>query len=120
MDIVSIVRILHILLVLFIIAVPFTNNEWLLTMHIFVVPAIILHWITNNNICSLTLFESQLTGIPVEKTFIGRILFPFFRISNMYVYTIIIGLWVLAFNKVRKTNFSLLKESFRRTLGMFI
>lgn len=52
--------VLHFLLVLFVTLTPFVGNNYFLMMHAIVVPFIILHWILNDNNCSLTLMEKQL------------------------------------------------------------
>lgn len=111
-SLVSVVKIIHWLLILFIVAIPFTYNEFLLTLHTIVIPGIVMHWLTNNNICSLTFLESKLSGVSVDKTFISRILFPFFEIDNKFMYCGIILLWLLTLWKLYPTGFRLLKLAF--------
>lgn len=55
-----IISIIHAIIVAFIIVVPFTNITVLLLLYVIIVPFIILHWILNNNQCSLTLVERKL------------------------------------------------------------
>jgi hypothetical protein len=50
----------HIIFVCFIILVPFMNSNYLLMMHIIIVPFVMLHWVYNNNICALTVMEHKL------------------------------------------------------------
>ena len=83
---VTLIKFIHYLLIMFIIVVPFTTSEYLLTLHAVGIPGLIIHWITNNNICSLTLLESKLTGLRTEDTFIGKIVHPFFEINDYTVY----------------------------------
>lgn len=103
------IKIIHAVLIIYIVATPFTNSEWWLTLHAIMMPGLIIHWITNNNTCSLTLLESQLTGQSMDNTFIGQIAYPFFKVNNYMIYTIVIGLWFLSLYKLQKTNFRLLK-----------
>lgn len=54
----NLIILLHVLCVLFIVCIPFCcSSNYFLLVHIIVIPFIILHWILNNNACSLTLAE---------------------------------------------------------------
>ena len=44
--------------------------------------SLIVHWVANNDICCLSLFENILTGKETSETFTGRIISPFYIISN--------------------------------------
>jgi len=59
---------LHTILVLFIVVIPFIGKNYLLFLHAITGITILIHWIFNNNICSLTLIEYKLretiTGKP--------------------------------------------------------
>lgn len=114
------VKFIHLCLVLFIVGVPFVGNEWLLTMHAIIVPGIIMHWMTNNNICSLTYLESKLSGVSVNDTFIGKILFPFFEVNNKFIYLIVLLLLFLTLLKLNKTGFGLLKLCISIILDFFV
>ena len=54
------ITLIHFLLVLFVVLVPFFNDNFLLLLHIMLVPFILLHWLMNDNNCSLTLIEKSL------------------------------------------------------------
>jgi len=56
----KIITLIHLLFVLFIIGVPFINSNYLLFVHVIIVPFIVLHWICNDNTCVLTLVEKKL------------------------------------------------------------
>jgi hypothetical protein len=109
------IRVIHILLVLFIIVVPFTNSEYFLTLHAIGIPGLIIHWVTNNNLCSLTLLESKLTGEQIDNTFIGKIVHPFFEINDYTIYTIVLGLWLISLYKLYPTRFRMLRLCFSIT-----
>lgn len=115
----SIVKFCHWGLILFILLVPIIGGELLLTYHSIVVPGILIHWITNNNVCSLTMLESRLTNIPTDKTFIGQILHPFFEINNTGIYAIVIALWLLTIYRLEKYNFQMLKTTFQISYALF-
>jgi len=103
------VRFVHLFLIMFIIVIPFTNSEYLLTLHAIGLPGLIVHWITNNNMCSLTMLESYLTGENMENTFISKIIHPFFEINNSIIYTIVTSLWLLTLYKLYPTRFRMLR-----------
>lgn len=103
----NIVRFIHYLLIAFAIFVPLLLDpdsnllsEWLLVLHSILMPGIIIHWLTNNNICSLTVLESYMTNQPLDKTFIASILFPFFEINNCTIHVITLALWFISLYKL--------------------
>ena len=49
--------ILHILFSIFILFTPFYGNNYLLLLHIIILPFIMSHWIINDQSCALTLME---------------------------------------------------------------
>ena len=53
-SILMLINILHVLVILFVVAAPFSNSNYFLLMHITIVPFIILHCVLNNNTCCLT------------------------------------------------------------------
>jgi hypothetical protein len=115
----SIISFIHSLIILFAIVVPFLNPdsnmlfEWLMTFHVIVMPGIIMHWLMNNDMCSLTLLEAKLTNRPVEETFIASILHPFFHINNTNIYLITIMLWFTSIYKLYNSEhgFRIIKTS---------
>jgi len=56
----NIIRTLHVIFVMFVIFVPFLNIDYLLCVHLIIVPFLILHWICNTNTCALTIIEKKL------------------------------------------------------------
>jgi hypothetical protein len=85
----NIVRVIHILVVLFIVLTPFSISLFpagslipglLLMIEVIVLPFLILHWVLNDSTCCLTVLESHLRGIPMEKTFMHSILDPVYRL----------------------------------------
>lgn len=51
------INIIHLLVIVFVVIAPFTNNNLLLLLHSISVPFIWLHWALNNDTCAITLME---------------------------------------------------------------
>lgn len=83
-----IIYLIHLLFVLFIVIAPFTNINFILTLHCIIVPFLFLHWITNNDICALTLLEHYIRkkiygkNIDENQGFIAQIINPIFHFPN--------------------------------------
>ena len=110
---VQFIRLIHYALILFSIAAPLTNNEIWLTLHAIAIPSILMHWVMNENMCALTLLESQLTGNSRDKTFIGQVLHPLFEIKDGIIYALAVGAWFVSIYKLYTlNNFRLLRQAF--------
>lgn len=113
-----IIKFIHVLVVLFLVFTPFFGGEYFLTIHLMVVPFILLHWITNQSVCALTEMEKIVTGKTCdEETFFGQVVGPIYKFKtqgeeNVCVWTIMILLWVLTFIKLQPTGFSRLRRDF--------
>ena len=116
----TIVRLCHLALIAFIVLAPFINSEWLLTMHAIIIPGIMIHWITNNNMCSLSYLESKLTNTPMDITFIARVLHPFFEVNNNMIYGTIIGLWMFSIYRLYNYNYNMLSIVLKKTKDLFL
>lgn len=112
----DIIMICHIIIILFVIIIPFTNSNYFLLIHAIIIPFIMLHWILNNNTCALTIFEKILRTkdgvVPnSEDCFTCRLIEPIYDFKNNYddfstlIYIITTGLWLISayklFNKYR-------------------
>jgi hypothetical protein len=115
----NIIYIIHCLVVLTIVIVPFTHYTVLLELYSLFVPFIVLHWILNNDMCVLTLLESYLSGKPINETFIGRIVRPIFSFNKLgkrfsleswHIYVITILLYLLALYNLQSTPFGVIKK----------
>ena len=105
---------LHTLLVLFIVLIPFIGKNYLLFLHIITGITILIHWIANNNICSLTIIEYKLREIITKKPvnrqdcFMARLIDPIydFKKNNhnrrIFLYTVLIGLTLFSAYKLRR------------------
>mgnify|MGYP003333789315 CR=1 FL=1 len=114
------VRLVHILFVMFVILIPFTNNEFLLTIHFIIVPFMMLHWLTNQSVCAFTELEKILRGTTEDsETIIGQIVGPIYKFQspgqeNMFVWFITISLWLISLYKLKQSGFKLFSHLLRK------
>lgn len=82
----DIIKVLHIILVLFVLIIPFLSDKlihWsVLLLHSVLVFGIVFHWLVNNDACFLTLLECQLRGIKKTQSFIHSLVSPVYKIDN--------------------------------------
>ena len=75
-----IIQIIHILVILFIFLTPFFESEYMLTLHMVIIPFIMLHWLTNQTVCALTEIEKVVRGeASDEGTFFGQLMTPIYK-----------------------------------------
>ena len=75
-----IIQIIHILVVLFIFLVPLFGSEYMLTLHMVIIPFIMLHWLTNQTVCALTEMEKMVRGVDSDEgTFFGQVMTPIYK-----------------------------------------
>lgn len=111
------ITVLHYIFLMFVVITPFTNSNYFLTLHAFVIPFMVLHWIIENDTCALTVAEiyirEQMGGAPVDKTesFVHRIVGPVYnfncenstsKTSSFMIYLVTLVLWLLTINKLYK------------------
>ena len=116
------VRVLHYLILVFSVFAPIFGNEFWLTIHAMAMPTMMVHWITNQNACSLTLLEAKLLGKECDKTFIAEVLYPFFSMNNdSVIYTLAFVWWLISLYKLKtQYNFALLKECVNTIKGWWV
>lgn len=106
------VKLAHYILLIFIIVTPFINIPLLSLLHIIIIPSILLHWILNNNICSLTIMEKFIRRkisskeLENEDCFTCRLIgdvYDFKKNHSQYtkfLYFSMISLWIINVYKV--------------------
>lgn len=137
--VVKLIQLIHILVRIFIIAVPFIGGEYMLTIHVIIIPFIMLHWATNQTVCALTELEKMARGgckdedtffgkviTPIYKneSFVGTIISPFYTIEDketekMAVWIGLTLLWLITLFRLQQTDFAQLRADFialRRTM----
>ena len=115
----NLIWVLHILLVIWLVVTPFTQNEPMLVLHLIMVPFLWFHWILNDDTCALTLIEQKLRGIDpsecAEKSFFFNLVSPVYKIQDDAVrkisWVLSIALWLVTLSKVMKRP-SMIKDIF--------
>lgn len=104
------VKLAHLLLLLFVISVPLCSNSvYFLILHSLFIPLMCLHWYLNNDVCALTEMEKFLTNKKNNKdTFIGSILGPVYEPKSDDVLKITLVLWMITLYKLN-SHFNLIK-----------
>jgi hypothetical protein len=121
----QIIGLIHYLLIVFIIGAPFFGSEYFLTLHIVIVPFIMLHWVTNQSVCALTEIEKLVRGEKDDdKTFFGQVVGPIYKFKtqgdeNTCLWTILIVLWMITLYKLQATDFSYLRAEVVRFKSLF-
>lgn len=124
----KIITFLHIMYILFIVISPFSNIKFFLVLHAITVPFMMLHWVTNNNICALTYMEKhihkQVYGTEQDNNncFTCKLIGPVYDFTNdkgsfnVLIYTITIGLWGVTiyslYNKFKSNEIKTFYELF--------
>jgi len=105
------IMLIHILYILFVFLAPFVDSNYLLLLHVTMLPFMMLHWICNNNVCFLTMVEKKIRKIIYgkldEKDCITcRIFNPIYdfnknnKLYSKTIYTVVILLWVISLSKI--------------------
>ena len=82
----NIIAIIHFIYIVLFVIVPFiTNKPLYLAMHIVFGIGMVFHWIMNSDICFLTWLEHKLFNVPINKTFMDRLVGAVYRISDKQV-----------------------------------
>jgi hypothetical protein len=109
------ITVLHVLVIIFVIGAPFSDSNYLLIMHLIIVPFILLHWVLNNNTCSLTVAEKFIRdttagdNMDKEDCFTYKFIAPIYDFNknnnnySSFTYILTIGLWLITvYNLLRK------------------
>lgn len=105
------IQIIHLLFILFVVVTPFSSCNYFSLMHTFVVPFMVLHWVLNNNTCSLTVFEKYIRksiygAVEAAECFTCRLIEPVYDFKNNYnefsqlIYIITGLLWLINITKL--------------------
>jgi hypothetical protein len=98
--------VLHMLFVAWVVITPFTNNEPLLVLHLFVIPFLWFHWWMWDDTCALTLLERGLRGVPSDQSFFHNLVSPVYKIQDAHIrsmsWLLTVVLWLVTLHKVLK------------------
>ncbi len=110
-------------MLIFVIFTPFFGNDYFLSMHLLIIPFILVHWATNQSVCALTEIEKLVTGTRCdEETFFGKVVGPIYKFKtrreeNLFVWTMMITLWFITFIRLQKTDFAHLRADIAAIRG---
>jgi|TARA_B110000240_G_scaffold194484_1_gene242217 hypothetical protein len=90
---------IHLVFLIAIIIVPFTNNRRNLEFYSILIPFLFYHWSVNDDTCALTQAEMYVTGQEKEETFMHRVVSPIYKMEdndiNKFTKTIFFLLWAI-------------------------
>jgi len=104
-SLIILINIIHLIVIIFVLAAPFSNSNYLMLLHIIVIPFIILHWLLNNNTCCLTVAEKYIrekntgTSIKENDCFTYQLVAPIYDFNkdhqsfSSFIYILSISLW---------------------------
>ena len=121
------IQLIHFLVVLFIVYVPFTNDESLLFLHFVFIPFLYVHWLTNNNVCALTMLEQKIQQKVHGKSnknecFTCKIINPVFDVHknhknmNKFIYISTFSLWCITTYKLYNMKRGTIKAYYKKYL----
>lgn len=102
------INIIHLIVIVFVLATPFSNSNYLMLLHIIVVPFIMLHWLLNNNTCCLTVAEKYIRQkttsekINEEDCFTYQLIAPIYDFSknneafSTFIYILTLSVWLIS------------------------
>lgn len=107
-SLVILINIIHLIVIVFVLAAPFSSSNYLILLHVIVIPFIILHWLLNNNTCCLTVAEKYIreknTGFSVKEgdCFTYQLVAPIYDFNkdnqsfSIFIYLLTISLWIIS------------------------
>jgi len=102
----NIIWLIHLAFIIWYTVTPFTHAEPMLVLHLFTGPFLALHWILNDDNCSLTLMEMKLRGIEkCEESFFWNVVSPIYKprtddTGKQVIWIAMIGLWMVTLTKI--------------------
>ena len=117
----NIIFALHALLLLFLIIIPFVNDERLLQMYSILIPFIFYHWSVNDDTCAMTQLETYVTGKNKNDTFFHRLVSPVYKMddtaANNLLKSTLFFLWM--FTQYRLERFQVVEDDLKKLLSKY-
>ena len=117
----NIIFALHALLLLFLIIIPFVNDERLLQMYSILIPFIFYHWSVNDDTCAMTQLETYVTGKNKNDTFFHRLVSPVYKMddtaANNLLKSTLFFLWM--FTQYRLERFKIVEDDLKKLLSKY-
>jgi hypothetical protein len=101
----NIISFLHLVFILFVTITPFVIEHPVgLLYYCFILFFLGIHWYTNDDTCVLTIIESKLRGKKSTDTFMGKLISPIYKISDIeiHIFTAFLFLFALYKSKIWK------------------
>jgi hypothetical protein len=107
-----IISIIHIIIIILILTIPFTDSNYLLSLYFITIPFIMLHWIINDNTCCLTFAEKYFREktynktVNIEDCISYKIIAPIYDFNknnndfSTFIYALTFSLWSIASYKL--------------------
>jgi len=112
----NIIFALHAILLLFLIIIPFVNNERWLQTYSLVIPFIFYHWSVNDDTCAMTQLETYVTGKNKDETFFHRLVSPVYKMDNTAANNLLKStlflLWM--FTQYRLERFKIIEDDLKK------
>ena len=103
-QIADIIKVIHVLFIIFILVTPFTDNNKLLEYHYTVIPFLLVRWIFNYDKCNITEIEKKLRGLKEDEGFIHKLLKPIYNLPEksltIIIYIVTLLLWLKTLSKL--------------------
>lgn len=115
----DLIRGFHVLIILFVLLAPFSNSLYLLIAHFFLCISLFVHWYTNQDMCSLSIIESRLRGLPYTESTTHKFISPIYKISNtdwnrtLWVITTVL-FCITIYNLITSRKWKLLRDCLRQ------
>jgi hypothetical protein len=117
----NIIFALHTIFLLFLIIIPFVNDDKLLQMYSILIPFIFYHWSVNDDTCAMTQFETYVTGKNKDETFFHRLVSPVYKMddtaANNLLKSMLFFLWM--FVQYRLERFKIVEDDLKIILAKY-
>ncbi len=113
----TIIRIIHIMIITFVLVAPFSQLAPILILNITGCWSLLVHWAANNDVCCLTLMEAKLRGIHYKEGFLHQFVSPVYKISDEQIsqiayYVVIISMLLSVYNLIVTKSFQKAKKCY--------
>lgn len=127
---ITIIQILHVFVMLAVLIIPFIQESiYIDILYIIFIPFLLLHWLTNNDNCVLTIIENKLRGKNIHDRNINtNFAYRFFKpiytlpilLNSRFVYFPVIILYFIKLYKINnnKKYKEMIKQELRRMCNM--
>jgi hypothetical protein len=94
----KVIFMLHAIIFLAGLIIPFVGNQQILALYSLLIPFLFYHWAVNDDTCFLTQVEMYVTDTPKHRTFMGRLIGPIYNVPDdiigKLIKTVLFALWL--------------------------